>query len=72
MCGRCVRFEVFGVKITVKSLYIIDEGPRHEDLWRRGSIASPFFLLRHYMEMSVQLHVPTALLPGKATLLPNG
>jgi hypothetical protein len=31
-----------------------------------------YFFIRHWMEVSVQLHVLAALLPGKPTRVPNG
>jgi len=40
--------------------------------WGSGSTAPPILFPRHQMEVSGQLHVPAALLPGKEPLVPSG
>jgi hypothetical protein len=48
---------------------MINKAPRHEDVLGEWMYNSTHSLTRHLMEVSGQLHTPTALSPGKEPLV---
>jgi hypothetical protein len=61
------------VKMMLKvkfSLCLTNLALRHEGVWGSGFIDQNFFLPRHYLEVSGQLHASAALPRGKSPRYP--
>jgi hypothetical protein len=56
------------LKMVKLSPWVTDYVLHHEDVWRKWLYTSTHFWLGYLLEVSRQIHTPTALLPEEATL----